>query len=82
MQIEREQPFSFISARVVIHYFYLIHLIKSTVEKNRDNKIKDTPIITGVYVQAEIISPDVIQALAPIGLERVAAISCPFEKPK
>jgi hypothetical protein len=43
--------------------------------------IKEAPIITGVNVQPSIISWDVVQPVAPIGLDNMIAIALPFEKP-
>lgn len=55
--------------------------MNNTVENNKDSSISDTPIITGVYVQPIIISPEVSQTFDPHGRDRVVAISWPFAKP-
>lgn len=49
--------------------------MNNTVENNKDSSISDTPIITGVYVQPIIISPEVSQTFDPHGRDRVVAIS-------
>jgi hypothetical protein len=69
------------STNAVHQAFLLNHFINSTVENIRDNAIKDTPIITGVYVQPKTISVGTDQISAPSGLERLLAISRPLEKP-
>jgi len=46
-----------------------------------DNITKDTPIITGTYVQAKIIPSDVDHTLAPPGRHRADAMSPPLDRP-
>jgi len=43
--------------------------------------MRDTPKITGTYVNARIVSSDVVHPSAPLGLEKSMAICSPLFRP-
>jgi len=55
--------------------------MNSTVERLIDKAINDTPIIIGVYVQPSINLSGIVHPVAPLGLDKLLAISKPLVKP-